>query len=198
MKASFFGKFTFGASLLLLPLLGSCTPQASSPPSPTVNAPATSNTITAAPDLAVPPTEIASAAESMPADPPTPPPPDPGTVSVAPDGATTAGVLPPYIYPTSPLAQVVSLSQAGVDESIIMAFIANSGGTFNLNSDKIIYLKDIGLPSEIVTAMMQRDQQLLQQLAAASQPASQPAPAETTPETAPAPPPTEPPASESR
>src|SRR5271157_5953670 len=65
-----------------------------------------------------------------------------------PDTITASAELPEYIYPTSPLAQVIRLSQAGVDESIIQTFISNSSGTFNLDSDKIIYLKDIGLPSE--------------------------------------------------
>ena len=100
--------------------------------------------------------------------------------------------------PSSPLAQVIRLTQAGVDESIIMTYVTNSGSTFNLNPDKIIYLKDIGLPNEIVNAMMQRDQQLQQQMAASAyQPPAQPAPVpETTeqPETAPAPPPVEQPA----
>jgi hypothetical protein len=120
---------------------------------------------------------------------PTPPPPD---------SATESSALPPNIHPTSPLAQVVRLTQGGVDESIIMTYVTNSGSTFNLDSDKIIYLKDIGLPNEVVTAMMQRDQQLQQQMAAtAYQPPTQPAPApETTeqPETAPPPQPVEQPA----
>ena len=83
-----------------------------------------------------------------------------------PDSATESSALPPDILPTSPLAQVIRLMQAGVDESIIMTYVTNSGSTFNLNPDKIIYLKDIGLPNEVVTAMMQRDQQLQQQMTA--------------------------------
>ena len=108
-----------------------------------------------------------------------------------------SSALPPNILPTSPLAQVIRLMQAGVDESIIMAYVTNSGSTFNLNPDKIIYLKDIGLPNEIVNAMMQRDLQLQQQMtASAYQPPAQPAPVpETTeqPETVPVEQPAEPP-----
>jgi hypothetical protein len=91
---------------------------------------------------------------------------------------------PPDIFPTSPLAQVVRLTQAGVDPGVIMTYITNSGSTFNLDSEKIIYISDVGVPGEMVTAMMQRDQQLQQQFAAA-QPVqqTQPGPA---PETAPA------------
>ena len=104
-----------------------------------------------------------------------------------PDSSTELSALPPNILPTSPLAQVIRLAQAGVDESIIMTYVTNSGSTFNLNSDKIIYLKDIGLPNEVVTAMMQRDQQLQQLMtASAYQPPAQPAPQMTEqPETAP-------------
>jgi hypothetical protein len=68
--------------------------------------------------------------------------------------------LPADILPSSQLAQVIKLAQAGVGESIILTYINNSAGTFNLTSDQIIYLKDIGLPDDAVTAMMQRDQQL--------------------------------------
>ena len=110
-----------------------------------------------------------------------------------PDSATEASALPPSILPTSPLAQVIRLTQAGVDESIILTYVTNSGSTFNLDSDKIIYLKDLGLPNEVVTAMMQRDQQLQQQMIATTyQPPLPPAPVpEPTapPEIAPPPPP---------
>jgi hypothetical protein len=115
-----------------------------------------------------------------------------------PDSSTESSALPPNVYPTSPLAQVIRLTQAGVDESVIMTFVTNSGSTFNLDSDKIIYLKDIGLPNEVVTVMMQRDQQLQQQMAASAyQPPAQPAPAPDTtyqPEIAPPPQPVEQPA----
>jgi hypothetical protein len=68
-----------------------------------------------------------------------------------------------------------------VDESVIMTYVTNSGSTFNLDSGKIIYLKDIGLPNEVVTAMMQRDQQLQQRMAASAyQPPAQPAPVPAT------------------
>jgi hypothetical protein len=126
-----------------------------------------------------------SAAHAQPAPPPS-------------DNATASSALPPNIYPTSPLAQVVRLTQAGVDEGIIMTYVTNSGSTFNLDSDKIIYLRDIGLPNGVVTAMMQRDQQLQQQMAASAyQPPPQPAPAPDPtdqPETAPPPQPVEQPA----
>jgi hypothetical protein len=68
--------------------------------------------------------------------------------------------LPADIAPDSPLAQVVRMAQSGVNESVILAYINNSGSPFNLTTDQIIYLKDLGLPDDAVTAMIQRDQQL--------------------------------------
>jgi hypothetical protein len=91
--------------------------------------------------------------------------------------------LPAGILPDSPLAQVVKLAQAAVDEGIIQAYITNSTSTFNLDSDKIIYLKDAGVPNDVVQAMMQRDTTLQAYLTAAS---SRPAPAPVTPTLTPA------------
>ena len=73
---------------------------------------------------------------------------------------SSAAQIPSDILSSSPLAQVIKLAQGGVGESVILAYINNSANTFNLTSDQIIYLKDIGLPDDAVTAMMQRDQQL--------------------------------------
>jgi hypothetical protein len=93
---------------------------------------------------------------------------------------------PPNIVPGSPYAEVVRLTQAGVDQNVIATYVANSTSLFNLDSDKIIYLSDLGAPNTLVTAMMQRDQQLQQQFAAtqAAQQAQQtqpPAPVQAAP-----------------
>jgi len=120
---------------------------------------------------------------------PAPPPTDTGASAVPPASVTP----PPNISPNSPLAQVVRLVQAGVEQSVIMSYVSNSTSTFNLDSDTIIYLSDLGVPNEVVTAMMQRDQFLQQQMAAANPPPSPP-PATETPATEPTepPPPPEP------
>ena len=105
-------------------------------------------------------------------------------VPVAAENFSRTITPPPSLYPNSPLAQVVRLTQAGVDPGVIMTFITNSSSTFNLDSEKIIYASDAGVPSSMVTAMMERDQILQQQFAeaqAAQQvqptPPAQPAPA---------------------
>jgi hypothetical protein len=68
-----------------------------------------------------------------------------------------ASSLPPDIQPGTPLADVVKLLQADVDVTTIKNFIANCTSPFNLDANKIIYLKDEGLPSDVINAMMDHD-----------------------------------------
>ncbi|MEY2466059.1 MAG: hypothetical protein QOD03_580 [Verrucomicrobiota bacterium] len=58
------------------------------------------------------------------------------------------------------VAEIVKLVQAGVDESVLLSFATNSGSIFDLSSDDIVYLNDIGVPGSVVTAMIQHDQVL--------------------------------------
>src|SRR5258707_444861 len=128
MKTLFSTKLIFGAGLVVLAIIGGravqgfhSPKQASAPSTPAVTASAT-----AAP----------SAPDAWPV---------PTTAPVIP---VTPAVLPSNISPTSPLAQVIRLAQAGVDQNVIMTYVTNSGGTFNLDSDTIIYLSDLGVPNE--------------------------------------------------
>ena len=102
----------------------------------------------------------------------------------APDATLPAGILP-----ESPLAPVLKLAQAGVDEGIIQAYVTNSTSTFNLDADKIIYLKDAGVPNDLVKGMLERDIVLQAQMAAAGvQPPPPPVPsAPSTPSVLPTP-----------
>jgi hypothetical protein len=68
--------------------------------------------------------------------------------------------LPADIVPGSPLAEVVKMVQAGVEVGTINSFIVNSQSAFNLDADKIIFLKDEGVPSDLVNAMIERDKVL--------------------------------------
>lgn len=68
--------------------------------------------------------------------------------------------LPHDISPRGPLAEIVKLVDSGVKESVLLAFVTNSVHTFNLSAEEIIYLNDIGVPASVVTAMIQRDQEL--------------------------------------
>ena len=68
--------------------------------------------------------------------------------------------LPAGIVPGSPLADVVKMVQAGVDAVTVGSYIANSQSAFNLDADKIDYLKDIGVSSDLINAMLNRDKML--------------------------------------
>ncbi|MGH7973240.1 MAG: DUF6600 domain-containing protein, partial [Limisphaerales bacterium] len=68
--------------------------------------------------------------------------------------------LPSSIRVTGPAAELVKLANSGVEEGVMMAFVTNSPSTFNLGAEEIIYLKDIGVPDSVVTAMILRDQTL--------------------------------------
>src|SRR5437867_375642 len=44
-----------------------------------------------------------------------------------------------------PAAEVVRLAESGVGEDVLLAYIQNSQGSFNLTADHVLYLKDVGL-----------------------------------------------------
>ena len=55
------------------------------------------------------------------------------------------------------LASVMRMSQAGVPESILVAFISQSDEPFMLNADLVLYAHDKGLTDSAIGAMLQRD-----------------------------------------
>jgi hypothetical protein len=95
--------------------------------------------------------------------------------------------LPVNIQPGRPLAQIVKLANSGIEENVLMAYVTNSTSTFNLNAEEIIYLKDIGVPDMVVTAMIARDQVLRESSVAANAPAPEPAPPQSPGDVAPQP-----------
>jgi hypothetical protein len=80
-----------------------------------------------------------------------------GQAQAQPTPSASDSALPANIVPGSPLAEVVKMVQAGVDVGTIQSYVVNSASPFNLDADKIIFLKDMGVPSELVNAMMDRD-----------------------------------------
>lgn len=87
--------------------------------------------------------------------------------------AVGQSALPEDIVPGSPVAQVIKLVQAGVDASVIQTYVSNCPTAFNLDADKIIALTDVGLPNDLITAMMEHDKNYPSPLASAP-PAVQP------------------------
>jgi len=96
--------------------------------------------------------------------------PDPGVAQAAAESSPAAPAvsgnaadksLPSNVYASPWLFEVERLSRAGMDEGVILSYVANSAGTFNLTADQIIYLKNQGVSSEVINAMIQHDQELL-------------------------------------
>ena len=105
---------------------------------------------------------------------------------------TTQKTLPPGLQPSAPVTEILKLVDSGVDEAVLLAFVTNSATPFQLNAEQIIYLNDIGIPSAVVTAMIQRDQVLKASATNAVAVAPTPAPeAPPPPPAQPAPPPAE-------
>ncbi len=142
---------SLGLALALLPLAAGCVQEASSSPEQTGAAmPPELSTNAAVQPVAA---EAAPLADQLPFG-------DPADAPVTP--VSMEKTVPPNVKPTPAVSEVIQLAQSGVDEGVMLAFVANSSGTFNLRADEIIYLNDIGIPGNVVTAMIGRDEQLKQ------------------------------------
>jgi hypothetical protein len=142
MKAQMFRSCGLVLMLALIPLFSGCDQQQAN------SAPVTNVLTSQPPDVATAgdtnPPDPAVAEEQL-AD-------APGNVISTPDmGSTNASNNPQ-------LTDFVKLVQAGMGDSVLMAYVTNSPTPFNLSSDDILYLNDLGTPETVVTAMLQRDQ----------------------------------------
>ena len=161
MKTWMISKWSLCLALATLPLAGGCARE------PVVSAPATTTAATPDPGLAVAPVPEVAEQELANA---------PARVVSTPQPAAQGVSLDPSS------GELVRLAQSGVDEKVMLAYVNSSATGFNLGSDQIIYLNDIGVPGSVVTAMIQRDQALKSAIpapsAAAPAYAYQPAPAQ--------------------
>src|SRR5215831_19497337 len=83
---------------------------------------------------------------------------DDQSISTAPAKKVSTEIqVPSTLKPSPATAEIIKMANAGVEESVMLSFVTNSVGTFNLRAEEIIYLNDIGVPSGVVTAMIQRD-----------------------------------------
>lgn len=76
---------------------------------------------------------------------------------------------------SAPIAEIARLHQAGLDESVVKAFVEKSTNSISPTADELIYLKDIGVSPRIVTTHIQQTARSREQ-AAAAVPAPVPAP----------------------
>ncbi len=110
--------------------------------------------------------------------------------ATVPDAAARAeAVAPASLSPGA--AEVIRLATAGVGDEVVLSYIRNSQAQFNLSADDVLYLKDLGLPAGITSAMLDHDGTLRAQEqqyapAAVSPAPVAPAPAAVAPAPAPA------------
>ena len=73
------------------------------------------------------------------------------TATPAPASAATSQVTPSLSYGVS---EVVQLSQAKVGDSTIINYIHNSGSSYGLDANQIIYLKQQGVSDAVINTML--------------------------------------------
>jgi len=163
MKARFSPSLAFGLALSILPFVGACTEDGAQ--SSLVGSANAQPAVAPTTNLPAPTVNAESAATEAEAD---------AIVAVAEPAPATERKLPPTIRTNSPALDIIKMAQAGVDETVMLTFITNTSSMFVLTSDEIIYLNDLGVPSTVVTAMIQRDQEIKQFWSNTGQPAEQP------------------------
>jgi hypothetical protein len=118
------------------------------------------------------------------ADGPAPARPSAAAVIVTNKSTGPASAKAPYL--SAGLPEIVKMHKAGVDASVLMAFVQNSPVAYHPSAKEIIYLRDQGLSSEIISALLRRGGELRDRAAEAAR--------EERSRTAPAPAPVAPPA----
>jgi hypothetical protein len=78
--------------------------------------------------------------------------PPPLTQDDPPVEATGEPTLPDDLSPG--LSEIVKLAQAHMDESVILAYIKNSGLVFSPSADEILYLSGLGLSQDVIGALL--------------------------------------------
>jgi hypothetical protein len=82
--------------------------------------------------------------------------------------------------------QILQMSQAKVGDDAITAYIKNSGSSYGLNADQIIYLKQQGVSDAVITAMLNQPKPgVIEPATSAPQPPAAPAVVVPTPTPAP-------------
>src|SRR5580765_6882147 len=84
------------------------------------------------------------------------------------------GEAPAPVAVSPAAAEVLRLAQSGVGEEVVLAYVQNSPGGFELTSDQILYLRDIGISSPVISAMLNRDAGLRNQPQSQAQPSAPP------------------------
>ena len=96
---------------------------------------------------------------------------EPGTPSQsAPQPSTAVPTVPGNAADKSPSSnrylspwfyEIQRLTQAGVEDGVVLSYINNSAGTFNLTADQVISLKNLGASPQVINAILEHDRQLI-------------------------------------
>src|SRR5690242_1613922 len=78
-----------------------------------------------------------------------------------PSGAPPPANNPPAVSPSA--ADVLKMAEAGTSDDVMLAYIKNSTSLYDLSADQILYLRDIGVSSPVISAMLGRDSELRSQ-----------------------------------
>ena len=73
----------------------------------------------------------------------------------APAPAPGAGTIPANVSPA--VADVIKLAESGVGDDVVVAYVQNYQGSFNVSADNVLYLRDVGVSSAVITAMLNHD-----------------------------------------
>jgi hypothetical protein len=148
MKTNLCSSWLAGGLALALPWINGCAQEAAS-------APGAVGTNALAAAVA---TNLPAPAEVVATNFPVPPDPTEAARPLVPDpAAAEARPLPAGLYGSPSFMEVVRMANAGVESGLMMSFVTNSAGTFNLGADQIIYLKDIGVSHEVIAKMIEHD-----------------------------------------
>ncbi len=78
----------------------------------------------------------------------------PATTNAAP----TRTVAPAQVSLPQVPAEVLRMSEAGISDDVITAYIRNSANGFALDADQIVYLRDVGISSAVLNALVSHSQ----------------------------------------
>jgi len=77
----------------------------------------------------------------------------------APTNAVPTRILAPTQVNLPPVAaEVLRMSEAGISDDVITAYIQNSANTYSLDADQIVYLRDVGVSSAVLNALTAHSQ----------------------------------------
>jgi hypothetical protein len=80
------------------------------------------------------------------------------TVALAAKSPTdVAKPLPTNGFNSAWFLELAKLARSGIDENVMLAFVNNTDGTFNLGPEQIIYLKSLGTSSRVINTAMVHD-----------------------------------------